>query len=341
MSHDTKTRSDAETGVSEGLPGPGPEAGVEADDRYPGLLGWRRNVGDTVLLDLAGPLPRVPAGVHFLCWNLAIGLARLDELLARLRAEVHPGIGQSADLPLVIAAQEAYRADPSVPPLAVGPFHGGNVPAARRADIVEFARRHGMSLRYAPSMRNGRARSDRGNALLATCAIGATYAFSLPLLRQRRVAVAAELEGLPGLAFASAHLENRTRLGLRSVLGFGTSRAVQAEALGRRIIAREGGEVLLGADLNTARGTRDAAYGSLLRAGFRPAERVGQWSHTYHGLLRLPLDHVLVHGDGSRIRSVRVRRIDEHPRDRGRSILGSDHHPLLAEVELRGDGVMR
>jgi hypothetical protein len=29
-----------------------------------------------------------------------------------------------------------------------------------------------------------------------------------------------------------------------------------------------------------------------------------------------------------------VRRVDENPRDRGPTVFGSDHHPLLAVVEL-------
>jgi hypothetical protein len=38
-----------------------------------------------------------------------------------------------------------------------------------------------------------------------------------------------------------------------------------------------------------------------------------------------------------RIRSVRVVRLDEQPGDRGKRVFGSDHHPLLARVEL-GNG---
>jgi endonuclease/exonuclease/phosphatase family metal-dependent hydrolase len=306
------------------------------EEPHPVLLPWRQNVGAPVILELAPPLAAPPPSLEVLCWNLAIGAARLGELLERLRSEVPGGIGTRADRPLVILAQEAYRADETVPPLPVGAFHGGSARGSNLSDVVALAREHGMSLRYVPSMRNGAARSDRGNAILASCAIASTHAFSLPFLRQRRMAVAVELEGIPKLALVSAHFENRSRLalGLRSALGFGSSRAEQAEALGRRIIAAEGGDVLLGADLNTPRGDRDPAYTHLLRAGFRAATRQGNWSHTYHGLLRLPLDHVLFHSGGGPVRSVRVRRIDEHPGDRPRRIFGSDHHPLLATVEL-------
>jgi endonuclease/exonuclease/phosphatase family metal-dependent hydrolase len=338
MSGKVAERIRVETASSTPTAEVGAGGALEADDAHPSLLHWRRNVGDAVVLDLAPPLPARPAGVDLLCWNLAIGAARLDDLLARLRAEHPGGMGAQPERPLVILAQEAYRADASVPALHFGPFHGGRVRVDGHTDVVAFARRHGMSLRYAPSMRNGAARSDRGNAILATCAIGSTYAFSLPLLRQRRVAVAADLVGLPKLTFVSTHLENRTGLahGLRSAVGFGSRRAEQAEALWRRIIAAEAGDVVLGADLNTARGSRDPAYQSLLRAGFQPAPRVGRWTHTYHGLMRLPLDHVLVHTGGGPVRSTTVRRIDEHPQDRSWRIFGSDHHPLLARIELSG-----
>jgi hypothetical protein len=29
-----------------------------------------------------------------------------------------------------------------------------------------------------------------------------------------------------------------------------------------------------------------------------------------------------------------VHRLDEHPRDRGARVFGSDHHPLLARIDL-------
>ncbi|CAN5862649.1 hypothetical protein BH23GEM3_BH23GEM3_19440 [soil metagenome] len=317
---------------------------LDWEETHPALRSWRQNVGNPVLLDLAPPLGAAPKEVDVLCWNLAIGAARLDELLKRLRRPEHGGAGTDPKRPLVILAQEAYRADKSLPPLPIGRFHGGGVQGGSRTDIVEIARKYRMSLRYAPAMRNGIARSDRGNAILATCGFGPTYAFSLPYLRQRRIAIAAELAGLEKLAFVSAHFENRARLrlGLRSAIGLGSSRAKQSEALGRRIIAAEGGDVVLGADLNTARGVRDPAFQSLLRAGFVPALQVRRWNYTCRvGPLRLLLDHVLVHSGHGLIRSAEVERIDGDPGARGRRVLGSDHHPLLARVALRSPATSR
>jgi hypothetical protein len=39
--------------------------------------------------------------------------------------------------------------------------------------------------------------------------------------------------------------------------------------------------------------------------------------------------------------AARVERLDEHPRDRGPTVFGSDHHPLLARLELGGPEVLR
>lgn len=296
---------------------------------HPELERWRENVGEPVALDLAPPLAEPVEQLHVVCWNLAIGAARLDELLARLRAE-------AGDVPLLILAQEAFRADASVPPRVAGRFHGGRIRPGTRTDIVEFAADHGLSLRYTPSMRNGADRSDRGNAILATVALRGAHTVCLPHVRQRRVAVGAELDEVPGVGFISAHLDtggglrNRERASLR----FGSGRAAQAAGLARELLSRADGDVLLGADLNAPFGERDPAFRALVRAGFSPARRRGAWGHTFHRPLRLPLDHVLHRSSGGPIREVEVSRIDEHPMDRGARVYGSDHHPLFARVVL-------
>jgi endonuclease/exonuclease/phosphatase family metal-dependent hydrolase len=60
-----------------------------------------------------------------------------------------------------------------------------------------------------------------------------------------------------------------------------------------------------------------------------------RWSHTFHGMPRLVLDYVLVRDRAGHIARAPVERLDEDPRDRGPTVFGSDHHPLLARVELR------
>ena len=51
------------------------------------------------------------------------------------------------------------------------------------------------------------------------------------------------------------------------------------------------------------------------------------------------LDYILVRDRGRRVRAARVERLDEHPNDRGPTVFGSDHHPLLARLELDPEGV--
>jgi endonuclease/exonuclease/phosphatase family metal-dependent hydrolase len=233
-----------------------------------------------------------------------------------------------------VLAQEAFRQDDTVPTVAGSRHHGGKAGgAAGRADIVRIATDEGLSLRYAPSMRNGAHASDRGNAILSTAAIGAAHAFLLPYVRQRRVVLTAELVGLENLWFASAHLDTGGQLRDRSPFGrFGAGRVAQISTLAERLRTL-GGDVIIGADLNTPLGRRDPAITALVQAKYHPAIRVHQWRHTFHGPLRLLLDHMFWRSEG-RIESVHVERVDETASDRGPRVFGSDHHPLLAHVQL-------
>lgn len=309
-----------------------------ADDREHRVLErWRRNVGAAVALDLARPAPEGVRELDLLCWNVAVGAGELDAMLLRLRERE---IGCDPARPLVVLAQEVYRSDETVPPHPPEPRHtGGDITPPRPRDVVELAREHGLSLRYAPSMRNGAARSDRGNAVLSTAALGRAHAFVLLYINQRRVVVAAEVEGIPGLTFVCAHLDVARRLGEADAPSRrpGVARAEQAARLARAVLALDApGGVVLAGDFNTPFGEWDPAYRRIVRAGFRPAERSWRWDHTHHGFVRLLLDHVFYHPAGGRIASVRVERLDDHPLDRGARIFGSDHHPLLARVVLGG-----
>jgi hypothetical protein len=59
-----------------------------------------------------------------------------------------------------------------------------------------------------------------------------------------------------------------------------------------------------------------------------------QWRHTFHAVPRLVLDYVLVRDRVGRVAGARVERLDEHPLDRGPTVFGSDHHPLMAHIRL-------
>jgi endonuclease/exonuclease/phosphatase family metal-dependent hydrolase len=303
---------------------------------HPDLALWESNVGAPVALDLVDAPAVAVHGLTVLCWNVAIGTARVDELLAHLRTGAFPGLEPDDHYPLVLLLQEVYRSDDSIVPEVVGRSHGGRLRPQSRTDIVELAHRERLSLRYVPSMRNGPHRSDRGNAILSTVPIRRARWFQLPYVRQRRVAVSVELAGVDDLALVSAHLDTGGRLRSEARVGrIGGGRLAQAEALGRWLTSDERC-VVLGADLNTALGLRDPVLLALVAAGLHPSLRCGRWWHTFHGPLPLLLDHVLFRSPRRRIERVELSRLDEVPGDDTRRVFGSDHHPLLARVRFTG-----
>ncbi|MGH7462317.1 MAG: endonuclease/exonuclease/phosphatase family protein, partial [Longimicrobiales bacterium] len=160
--------------------------------------------------------------------------------------------------------------------------------------------------------------------------------FVLPYIRQRRVVVKIELDGLPWLTLVSAHLDTGGRLpSTRGVTRFGAGRAAQTAELVKRL-AEHGNErsVVVGADLNTPLGARDPAVRALLLGGLLHAQGSQQITHTFHGPIRLLLDHLLYRSPDERIKRLEVTRLDETRDDSGRRVFGSDHHPLLARLEL-------
>lgn len=304
------------------------------DELHDELDAWRANVGEPIAIDGAPAAPSRIAGIDVVCWNVAIGLGRLDALLDALRSGAWGNVGVVPERPLIILAQEAFRSDDTVPGDMGSRHHGGRVASRKRTDIRDSALELGLSLRYSPSMRNGPHPSDRGNAILSTVRLTGAEAFLLPYVRQRRVAVTACIDGHPDLAFVSAHLDTHGRARREATpLTPGAGRALQARVLGR--ITRDiAPSVVLGGDLNSLFGVADPAVRELVKAGLHPARRVGEWRHTFHRPLRLLLDHVLYRCTAQRITSAEVIRIDEQPGDRTRSVFGSDHHPLLARIEL-------
>jgi endonuclease/exonuclease/phosphatase family metal-dependent hydrolase len=312
------------------------------DELHPELDNWRANVGAPLAVNAAEVAPAHLEGVDVLSWNVAIGMGRLDEVLSRLRHDPDIRVGQRPERPLIVLVQEAYRTDVTVPKGTGTAHHGGRLPlAAQRRDIAAVALEHGLSLRYSPSMRNGLHPSDRGNAIMSTVRLDDAHAFLLPYVRQRRVAVSARMAGHPDLTFVSAHLDTHgtqraTRTTARAAArrSFGGGRAAQARALAATMAAI-GSSVVLGADLNTVLGMSDPAIRELVAGGMHPARRRGNWRHTFHTPFRLLLDHVLYRSTDGRIAHAEVTRLDEAPADRSRGVFGSDHHPLLARIELR------
>jgi endonuclease/exonuclease/phosphatase family metal-dependent hydrolase len=287
-----------------------------------------------VALDLTPPeaAARAPAAASFvvLSWNVWVGRGRLLELVHRL---VAGELGVPGDLPAVLLIQEAFRRDDSVPERSNGFAPRELVTRLRpREDIVEVARNLGWNLRYFPSMRNGSERSDRGNAILSSLPLGPASAIELPLVLHRRVAVACglTLSDLP-IRLVSAHLDPRGPAGYKWLGAAG-----RAQQMAHLLAGLEDPTVVLGADLNLGRGRAERAWRLLVEAEFEfgvPPE-LPTWRHTFHSLPRLVIDYLVVRNRARGIRSARVRRLDESPSDRGATVFGSDHHPLLARIDL-------
>ena len=315
-----------------GNPFPLVPAPARAGDRR--LDGWRTNVGAPVAYDTRdNRWPAAGAALLVLSWNVWIGQGRLVELVERIADGRLAELGADPGLPLVILLQEAFRTDASVPTRSNGWAPRELVTRVRpREDIVEAADRLALHLRYAPSMRNGAERSDRGNAILSSVPLNGAAAIELPFEYQRRVAVAAGIT-LAGrdLRLVSAHLDPRGPVGHKWLGAAG--RAVQM----RHLLAHLAEDtVVLGADLNLGRGRAEPAWRALGEAGFGPGvpPRLPFWRHTYHALPRLVIDYVLVRDRAGAVAEARIHRVDEDPADRGPTVFGSDHHPLLARIDL-------
>lgn len=308
------------------------------DAAHPELEHWHGNIGQPVALDLGAPLSWETDVFDVVSWNVAIGLGRIEELVEKIRAGAFDGEKRSIERPLIVLAQEAYRADETIPEIATSVHHGGKHPRTIRKDVVDIARSLGFSLRYAPSMRNGGHRSDRGNAVLSSVQIKDARAFPLVHVRQRRIAVAVELEALPWVTFTSAHLDTRGRVRDSPITGrYSSGRSAQAAGLARRLVDDWGNDqtFVVGADLNSYFATREPLMRGLQSEGFVRVPHEPRRTHTFHAPgLRMLLDHILVRTPATLIRSVTVRRLDETPRDAGRYVFGSDHHPLLARIEI-------
>jgi endonuclease/exonuclease/phosphatase family metal-dependent hydrolase len=304
------------------------------DDGRRRLDRWRRNVGHPVAIDQPESRHRRSAlSLVVLSWNVWIGRGQLHQVLVQLRNGAFKSHGADPDLPLVVLAQEALRSDDTIPPLSSRKT--GRVLVAGmgpQEDVVETARAQGLNLRYAPSMRNGNTGSDRGNAILSSLPLEDAQALELPLVLQRRVAVLAAINlGGIKLRLISAHLDPRGPPGHRWLGSSG--RALQARYL---LTALPDDVAILGADLNLARGRYEPAWRLLREGGFAFGIPPGvpRWRHTFHALPRLVLDYVLVRDRQGVVRHAKVHRLDEHPRDRGPRVFGSDHHPLLARIDL-------
>lgn len=283
------------------------------------LQRWRRSVGPPVV-EIA-PLQDTSSlnRITMVDWNTAVGEADV----VRFAQTLPRG-------PLVMLLQEVYRGGASVPSQLPAPFAfashlGGAAAGPNCRQIEDVARRLGLNVYYVPSMRNGGLTSneDRGNAILSSLPLTDLRAVELPFERQRRVAIAATIQGRTAagepwhLRLVSAHLDNMGSI-RRAWIGAEYGRARQARELAA--LLQDSEPTILAGDFNTWFGFADRAY--LETASAFPQTRVVDRRATFLGLLRL--DHVFT-------RLQPGWRAEFH---RAESRFGSDHYPLVGTLQF-------
>jgi endonuclease/exonuclease/phosphatase family metal-dependent hydrolase len=219
------------------------------------LDAWCAGVGPVGMFNGAGPADAaVPlSDIAFVSWNVHVGNGDLRAFVEDLRS----GRLTNGRVPrhFVLLLQEAVRMM-SVPPLAAGAKGARRIGAAHQdtEDIQVLAVRLGLSIVYAPSMRNGNAArdpaTDRGNAILSTLPLSDPTAIELPFERQRRVALLAKvaLSESESLPVGIIHLDATDATRHLRVFHARSWRATQALAV-ESLLPQ--GPVVLGADLNT------------------------------------------------------------------------------------------
>ena len=284
------------------------------------LARWRQSVGPPVTPQSFDD-PQPHDAITLVSWNTAVGEADIVRFVRSLPPRNEP---------LVLLLQEVYRAGPGVPSkLDARSAYAGRLGGSRDLqlrEIEEVGRVLGLAVYYVPSMRNGDEYSDedRGNAILSNLPLTNLQAMELPYERQRRVAIAATIEGHTTtdqswrLRVVSTHLDN---LGgaKRAWIGAEYGRARQA----RGLVDLLGGDepTILAGDFNTWFGFVDQAYVETARAF--PETEVYDRRPTFRGLLRL--DHIFYRlAPGWRLH---VKRAE--------SRFGSDHYPLVGSLKLR------
>ena len=289
---------------------------------------WRNAVGPPVV-DRANR-SCADAGIDSLLvvsWNEHIGHGDIRRFVSDLRAgRVLPGLHVQH---FVILMQEVFREGDAVPahaPARICPKRVGGV----GPDIEDISDSLGLALYYVPSMRNGceatGRREDRGNAILSTLPLTNLRAVELPLVRQRRVAVMADVKGHTStgenwtLSLASTHFENRGPGRPRDWIH---GRARQAEALVKAL--PESKLAVVGGDFNTLTGTDEPAV-RIVGARFKNSPK-HQKNITYvsYAVVRSHLDYLFFPSPPGQHASYW----------RARSRYGSDHYPIMGFVRVK------
>jgi endonuclease/exonuclease/phosphatase family metal-dependent hydrolase len=279
----------------------------------------RPSVGPPVV-QVASPRTDTPLDdITIVSWNTAVGEADVVRFVRALPRG-----------PIVLLLQEVYRGGPEVPSQLAPAFAfaghlGGAAGGPDCREIEDVAARLALNVYYVPSMRNGGVTSneDRGNAILSNLPLTDLRAVELPFERQRRVAVAATINGRTTsgtpwrVRLVSAHLDNMSTI-RRVWIGAEYGRARQARELAA--LLQDSEPTILAGDFNTWFGFSDRAY--LETAHAFPQTTVVDRRATFRGLLRL--DHVFFRLQPGWRAEFR----------RAESRFGSDHYPLLGTLQF-------
>jgi endonuclease/exonuclease/phosphatase family metal-dependent hydrolase len=291
---------------------------------------WCRGVGAPVVAG-SGAAPVHADSVAVITWNIHMGAARIDAFVGDLLSGALTGEPMRH---FVLLVQEARRNGGTVPAVLPSDARSarrlGQLDVLPDGDIVAIAQRLGLRLFYVPSMRNGNDRpaEDRGNAILSTLPLTDLTAIELPLLAQRRVAVAATIPlidaaGHPrSLRVSSVHLDygaNRSRL----LAPFGSGRMLQATALADAL--GQGGNTVVGGDFNTWSLDRLEGALTVMQEDF-PHFSAGPAEPTHYtaGIWPRRLDHLFL----------RAADVAGSAPSRIADRYGSDHYPLLAWIHM-------
>jgi endonuclease/exonuclease/phosphatase family metal-dependent hydrolase len=300
--------------------------------------------GACAVIDVDGSVIDVDgAGIDSLLvvtWNVNVGGAEIRRLVADVRSGGVTG-GPVTDFALLL--QEAYRAGHGVPVPergAAAPSRIHGQPAAEdRTSIDALAAELGLHLVYVPSMANGDAvsasnsgglREDRGNAILSTLPLTDVLALELPLKRQRRVAITANVRGSTrdgsawSLQLTSVHLENRRSLG-DGVVGLtgAAARERQMQWLLEQLPPSR--KAVLAGDLNSwTRGAEEGAVLRALRHFQQTAPLPSGPTHVSHVIFRERLDYIFARVPGGGMRAYQ----------RAPARYGSDHYPMTAWIHF-------
>jgi endonuclease/exonuclease/phosphatase family metal-dependent hydrolase len=290
------------------------------------LARWCRAVGAPLLVEAQAPAdPPALDDLAVLSWNAHLAEGQLDELIAALRSGELTG-GRPVEH-FVLLVQELYRRGDAVPEfnLADRSAHAIRPRDPDVADINDHAAALGLSIFYAPSMRNGpELREDRGNAIISTEPLIDPVALELPLARQRRVTLGAAVHirtasGVQRLELVDAHLEPLSSP--KTLWFFNNPREAQVRAIlalldqPRYSDRSHTAGVIVGGDFNTVRSGADEPAIQLLRdwstglasEDLRNTHLMGRLDYLF---VNLPKEW-----------RASTERLDDR--------FGSDHHPVL------------